>query len=93
MNRSIPTLRALFVSALPYFACLVPLAIYQILYVNAFYPITEGWFSEYAHLIRTGAVPYRDFSLLLTPLYPVKSPPSKHSLAKVSSHCTCWVSA
>jgi len=56
----------------PYLACIAPLALYQALYVNGFYPVTEGWFSEYAHLIRGGEVPYRDFSLLLMPLYPLQ---------------------
>lgn len=55
--------------ALPYLACIIPLALYQVLYSNGFFPITEGWFSEYAHLIRGGLMPYRDFSLLLPPLY------------------------
>jgi hypothetical protein len=72
MNATVSRLRALSVPALPYAACIAPLALYQALYVNGFYPITEGWFSEYAHLIRAGAVPYRDFSLLLTPLYPLQ---------------------
>jgi 4-amino-4-deoxy-L-arabinose transferase-like glycosyltransferase len=34
-----------------------------------FLPITEGWFSGYAHLVLEGKVPYRDFYLYLTPLY------------------------
>ena len=38
--------------------------------MNGFFPITEGWFSGYAALIRGGAVPYRDFGLCLPPLYP-----------------------
>lgn len=38
--------------------------------MNEFFPITEGWFSTYGAMIRDGAVPYRDFPLLLTPLYP-----------------------
>jgi len=33
-------------------------------------PITEGWFSAYAHLIINGKMPYRDFYLYLTPFYP-----------------------
>ena len=57
---------------LPYAACAAPLALYQALYFSGYYPITEGWFSEYARLIREGQVPYRDFPLLLPPLYPLQ---------------------
>jgi hypothetical protein len=64
--------RTLAFRALPYLVCCIPTIVYQILYVNAYYPITEGWFVEYAHLIRTGAVPYVDFPLLLPPLYPLQ---------------------
>lgn len=56
------------------FAALVligPLLLYQFLYTNAFYPITEGWFTQYASLIRLGHIPYTDFPLLLPPLYPL----------------------
>ena len=45
--------------------------LYNILFFNNYYPITEGWFSVYSHLIRQGLVPYRDFYLYLTPLYPL----------------------
>ena len=56
---------------IPIVCLVVPLAVYQWLYMNSFYPITEGWFSEYANLIRDGMIPYRDFPLLLPPLYPL----------------------
>jgi hypothetical protein len=49
----------------------IVLVIYQLFYSFSFFPITEGWFSEYGILIRSGKVPYRDFPLLMTPLYPV----------------------
>jgi hypothetical protein len=49
----------------------IVLVIYQVYYAFSFFPITEGWFSEYGILIRSGKVPYRDFPLLMTPLYPV----------------------
>lgn len=49
---------------------LISLGTYYLLYFDAFFPITEGWFSTYAHLIRSGQLPYRDFFLLLPPLYP-----------------------
>ena len=34
-----------------------------------FLPITEGWFSAYAHYVLSGKVVYKDFYLYLTPLY------------------------
>ncbi|HWQ89299.1 MAG TPA: hypothetical protein VN374_04940, partial [Desulfitobacteriaceae bacterium] len=49
---------------------IIVLVIYQALYALSFFPITEGWFSEYGILIRSGKVPYRDFPFLMTPLYP-----------------------
>lgn len=52
-------------------AVLLVLIIYQSFYAFSYFPITEGWFSEYAILIRAGNIPYRDFSLLMPPLYPL----------------------
>lgn len=46
------------------------LVFYQVLYAFSFFPLTEGWFSAYGILIRSGKIPYRDFPLLMTPLYP-----------------------
>ena len=54
---------------LSYLACAAASVIYQAFYVLGYYPISEGWYSEYSHLIRGGAIPYRDFSLLVPPLY------------------------
>jgi len=48
------------------------LAVYQGCYAFSYFPMTEGWFAAYGALIRSGAVPYRDFSLLLPPLYPLQ---------------------
>jgi len=45
--------------------------LYNVLFAFSFLPITEGWFSAYAHLILDGKVPYRDFYLYLTPFYPM----------------------
>lgn len=45
------------------------IAYYNLFTSFRFLPITEGWFSAYAHLILNGQVPYRDFYLYLTPLY------------------------
>jgi len=44
---------------------------YNALSAFSFLPLTEGWFSAYAHLILDGQVPYRDFYLYLTPFYPM----------------------
>jgi hypothetical protein len=55
-----------------YLACAAASVVYQKFYVLGYYPISEGWFSEYSHLIRGGAMPYRDFYLLLPPLYPLQ---------------------
>lgn len=44
---------------------------YNALFAFSFLPLTEGWFSAYAHLILEGRVPYRDFYLYLTPAYPM----------------------
>ena len=42
---------------------------YSLLSNFHFFPITEGWFSVYAHLVLEGKIPYRDFYVYLTPLY------------------------
>jgi hypothetical protein len=46
--------------------------LYNGIYFNKYLPITEGWFSAYAHLIRQGLVPYLDFYLFMTPLFPLQ---------------------
>lgn len=51
---------------------LLAISLYNSFYFNSYFPVTEGWFSAYAHLIRQGLVPYRDFYLFLTPLYPLQ---------------------
>lgn len=50
----------------------IALISYQLFYVLQYFPITEGWFSVYGWLIREGNVPYRDFTLLMPPLYPLE---------------------
>ncbi|MFH1824992.1 MAG: glycosyltransferase family 39 protein [Candidatus Firestonebacteria bacterium] len=55
--------------------CLIPIviiAIYNLIFFNRFYPITEGWFSTYAYLFNHGQMPYKDFYFYLPPLYLVK---------------------
>lgn len=47
-------------------------AIYNLIYFNRYFPLSEGWFSVYARYILRGSIPYRDFQLALTPLYPLK---------------------
>lgn len=51
--------------------CLV-ITVYNLLFFNKYLPLSEGWFSVYAYLIAQGQMPYRDFYLLLTPLYPLQ---------------------
>lgn len=48
------------------------IAIYNLIYFNRYFPLSEGWFSVYARYILRGSIPYRDFQLALTPLYPLK---------------------
>jgi hypothetical protein len=50
--------------------CLVSIGIYNILFFNKYLPLSEGWFSVYAHYIQSGAMPYRDFHFFLPPVYP-----------------------
>ncbi|MBU3979281.1 glycosyltransferase family 39 protein [Patescibacteria group bacterium] len=45
------------------------LLVYNLIFLNRFYPITEGWFSTYAWLFNHGQFPYRDFYFFLTPFY------------------------
>lgn len=45
--------------------------LYNTLFAFSFLPLTEGWFSAYAHLILDGKLPYRDFYFYLTPFYPM----------------------
>ena len=51
---------------------LLAVLLYNMIFFNRFFPITEGWFSVYSSMIRNGQIPYRDFYLLLTPLYPIQ---------------------
>ena len=53
-------------------AVLFAVLLYNSIYFNRYFSVTEGWFSAYAHLIRHGLVPYRDFYLFITPLYPLQ---------------------
>jgi hypothetical protein len=50
--------------------CLVTIGIYNALFFNRYLPLSEGWFSVYAHYMLDGAIPYRDFHFFLPPLYP-----------------------
>lgn len=47
------------------------IGLYNSLFAFSFFPVTEGWFSAYAHLILDGKVLYRDLYLSITPLYPM----------------------
>lgn len=50
-------------------ALLVTIIVYSLLGNFHFLPLTEGWFSAYAHQVLEGKIPYRDFYIYLTPLY------------------------
>src|SRR4030042_5573501 len=49
---------------------LIVIGIYNALFFNRYLPLSEGWFSVYAHYMLDGAIPYRDFHFFLPPLYP-----------------------
>ena len=49
----------------------IVVGLYNSLFAFSFFPLTEGWFSAYAHLILDGKVLYRDLYLSITPLYPM----------------------
>lgn len=53
------------------FMSLACILLYNYLFSFSYLPITEGWFLAYAKLITNGAMPYKDFLLYLTPLYPL----------------------
>ena len=50
---------------------LICIFIYNYLFSFSYLPITEGWFLAYAKLILNGEMPYKDFLIHLTPLYPL----------------------
>lgn len=50
----------------------VVILVYNLIFFNRYFPVTEGWFSTYAYYILHGKIPYRDFYLFLTPLYPIQ---------------------
>ncbi len=45
------------------------IALYNLIFFNKYYPITEGWFSTYSWLMSQGQFPYKDFYFFMTPLY------------------------
>lgn len=51
------------------FAILIP-AIFALSYIRSYAPLTEGWWHVIATWMLEGKVPYRDFELLVPPLYP-----------------------
>lgn len=51
---------------------LIVIGAYNLIFFNKFFPLTEGWFSAYAHLLNSGKTPYKDFYLFLPPLYPLQ---------------------
>lgn len=51
--------------------CLIVIAAYNLIFLNKFFPFSEGWFSVIADSMLHGAMPYRDFHFFLPPLYPL----------------------
>lgn len=56
---------------LPLIFCVFVVLAYLLSFNYKYAPITEFWFVEYANLINNGRLPYKDFYLLLPPLYPL----------------------
>ncbi|MDD5456359.1 MAG: hypothetical protein PHV30_04920 [Candidatus Margulisbacteria bacterium] len=57
------------VNALPYFCLILIVGSYQLLTINRYLPVQEGWFNYYSELIYRGKIPYRDFYLYIQPVY------------------------
>lgn len=55
-----------------WFVPIFVILVYNLIFFNRFYPVTEGWFSAYAWLVNHGQFPYRDFYYYLTPFYLIK---------------------
>ena len=51
------------------FLLLIIIGFYNFFFYNNYAPITEGWFSTYAELIKRNHFPYKDFYFFLTPFY------------------------
>ncbi len=51
--------------------CVIVVGLYNLLLINKYFPLSEGWFSVFAVRMIDGAVPYRDFHFFLPPLYPL----------------------
>ena len=51
--------------------CVIVIGLYNLLFFNKYFPLSEGWFSVFAVRMIDGAVPYRDFHFFLPPLYPL----------------------
>lgn len=45
------------------------IAVFNWMWLDNYFPVTEGWFSAYAHRWIEGYLPYRDTRLFLPPLY------------------------
>lgn len=50
---------------------LIVYAVFNLVLVNKFFPITEGWFQDTANYINEGRVPYKDFYMFVPPGYPL----------------------
>ena len=49
------------------FLFLLIYSVFNLLLINKFFPITEGWFQDYARYMMAGQVPYRDFYVPIPP--------------------------
>lgn len=49
------------------FLFLLIYSVFNLLLINKFFPITEGWFQDYARYMMAGQVPYRDFYVPVPP--------------------------
>ena len=50
---------------------LVVYALFNLLLVNKFFPITEGWFQDAANYINNGETIYKDFYMFIPPGFPM----------------------
>ena len=44
--------------------------IFNLVFFRKYFPVSEGWWQVYGHMINSGLMPYRDFYLAFPPLVP-----------------------
>ncbi|HWA35544.1 MAG TPA: hypothetical protein VG737_15490, partial [Cyclobacteriaceae bacterium] len=52
------------------FVVVLLVLLYNLYFLNSYYPLTEGWFSTYASELNQGKELYKDIYYLMPPLYP-----------------------